>query len=75
MRIFVALLVACLQIAHGNGQNGNTLRYVQAIWRHGDRAPLEKPYPSDKYGEIRVIFNIKCFTAQMNPIGREDGDN
>ncbi|KAE9556041.1 hypothetical protein FO519_000787 [Halicephalobus sp. NKZ332] len=27
------------------------LVYVQAIWRHGDRAPDKLPYPSDKYTE------------------------
>lgn len=27
------------------------LVYVQAIWRHGDRAPNHLPYPNDKYNE------------------------
>ncbi|KAK6051889.1 histidine acid phosphatase [Cooperia oncophora] len=27
------------------------LVYVQAIWRHGDRAPLKLPYPKDPYTE------------------------
>jgi hypothetical protein len=31
------------------------IRYVQAIWRHGDRAPKKKPYEGDIYG----IFNGK----------------
>ncbi|PIO77543.1 histidine acid phosphatase [Teladorsagia circumcincta] len=27
------------------------LVFVQAVWRHGDRAPLELPYPKDPYTE------------------------
>ncbi|CAB3396564.1 unnamed protein product [Caenorhabditis bovis] len=27
------------------------LVFVQALWRHGDRAPLQFPYPNDKYTE------------------------
>ncbi|CAD5212329.1 unnamed protein product [Bursaphelenchus okinawaensis] len=27
------------------------LRFVQTIWRHGDRAPSQLPYPLDKYNE------------------------
>ncbi|KAI6184675.1 Testicular acid phosphatase-like protein [Aphelenchoides bicaudatus] len=27
------------------------LAFVQAVWRHGDRAPLGLPYPNDRYGE------------------------
>ncbi|KAM3721544.1 Testicular acid phosphatase [Dirofilaria immitis] len=27
------------------------LIYVQAIWRHGDRAPNKLPYPNDEYNE------------------------
>ncbi|VDO59831.1 unnamed protein product [Haemonchus placei] len=27
------------------------LVFVQAIWRHGDRAPLKLPYPNDAYTE------------------------
>ncbi|VDM63163.1 unnamed protein product [Angiostrongylus costaricensis] len=27
------------------------LVFVQAIWRHGDRAPLSLPYPNDPYNE------------------------
>lgn len=27
------------------------LVYVQAIWRHGDRAPTHLPYPNDEYNE------------------------
>uniref|UniRef100_A0AC34GXS3 Acid phosphatase n=1 Tax=Panagrolaimus sp. ES5 TaxID=591445 RepID=A0AC34GXS3_9BILA len=27
------------------------LRFVQAIWRHGDRAPGKLPYPNDQYNE------------------------
>ncbi|KAI1711468.1 histidine phosphatase superfamily (branch 2) domain-containing protein [Ditylenchus destructor] len=34
----------------GPGSNGGRkLKYVQAIWRHGDRAPKKKAYSSDKY--------------------------
>jgi prostatic aicd phosphatase len=27
------------------------LQFVQAVWRHGDRAPSDLPYPNDKYDE------------------------
>ena len=27
------------------------LKFVQAIWRHGDRAPSNKPYPNDPNDE------------------------
>ena len=33
-------------------QSERRLRYVQAIWRHGDRAPKKKPYGADIYGKI-----------------------
>lgn len=36
--------------------SSSTLRYVHAIWRHGDRAPLEKPYPGDMHGWKTFIF-------------------
>ena len=26
------------------------LRFVQAIWRHGDRSPTKLPYPNDPNG-------------------------
>lgn len=28
-----------------------SLVYVTAVWRHGDRAPNELPYPNDKYDQ------------------------
>uniref|UniRef100_A0AC34RII0 Acid phosphatase n=1 Tax=Panagrolaimus sp. JU765 TaxID=591449 RepID=A0AC34RII0_9BILA len=31
--------------------NAKELRFVQAIWRHGDRAPSKHPYPYDPYDE------------------------
>ncbi|CAI4223880.1 unnamed protein product [Auanema sp. JU1783] len=27
------------------------LEFVQSVWRHGDRAPIEQPYPTDRYTE------------------------
>lgn len=27
------------------------LKFVQAIWRHGDRSPTKLPYPNDPYTE------------------------
>lgn len=31
--------------------NNNKLLFVHALWRHGDRAPLYKPYPEDRNDE------------------------
>lgn len=31
--------------------HGKDLVYVQTIWRHGDRAPEQLPYPNDQYVE------------------------
>ncbi|CAJ0603750.1 unnamed protein product [Cylicocyclus nassatus] len=50
------------------------LAFVQAIWRHGDRAPLSHPYPNDPYDESawqrgwQQLTNIGI--AQLNELGR-----
>ncbi|CAJ0603752.1 unnamed protein product [Cylicocyclus nassatus] len=50
------------------------LAFVQAIWRHGDRAPKKHPYPNDPYNESawprgwQQLTNIGI--AQMNELGR-----
>lgn len=31
--------------------NGKQLKLVQAVWRHGDRAPKVKSYKNDPYDE------------------------
>jgi hypothetical protein len=35
---------------NNNGGKTTTLRLVQAVWRHGDRAPVRKPFPGDLHG-------------------------
>ncbi|KAK5971858.1 hypothetical protein GCK32_021582 [Trichostrongylus colubriformis] len=50
------------------------LVFVQAIWRHGDRAPLKLPYPKDPYTESAwqrgwgQLTNIGM--QQLNELGR-----
>uniref|UniRef100_A0AC34GA05 Uncharacterized protein n=1 Tax=Panagrolaimus sp. ES5 TaxID=591445 RepID=A0AC34GA05_9BILA len=34
-----------------NVAENRELRFVQAIWRHGDRSPTKLPYPNDIYDE------------------------
>ncbi|KAJ1350063.1 hypothetical protein KIN20_005771, partial [Parelaphostrongylus tenuis] len=49
------------------------LVFVQAIWRHGDRAPQSLPYPNDPYNETAwqrgwsQLTNIGM--EQMNELG------
>ncbi|VDK68845.1 unnamed protein product [Litomosoides sigmodontis] len=51
----IILLAACaivIEAVSAQGEaNGEELVYVQAIWRHGDRAPTHLPYPNDEYNE------------------------
>lgn len=46
----LCFLLLALDISAQQGAE-KKLRYVQAIWRHGDRAPKKKPYEADIYGE------------------------
>lgn len=46
---FSAALIFLTIFAHKT--TSDKLVYVQAIWRHGDRAPDELPYPEDPYDE------------------------
>ncbi|KJH40063.1 hypothetical protein DICVIV_14022 [Dictyocaulus viviparus] len=49
------------------------LVFVQAIWRHGDRAPTSLPYPKDPYDEIVWPRGFKQLTnegiRQMHELG------
>ncbi|KAK6106706.1 Histidine phosphatase (branch 2) family protein [Brugia pahangi] len=51
----VILLWKCattlIGIVSAQGEFHKELIYVQAIWRHGDRAPKQLPYPNDNYNE------------------------
>lgn len=44
-RFFLLMFAFCMFC------NAKELRFVQAIWRHGDRAPSKHPYPYDPYDE------------------------
>ncbi|KAK0399872.1 hypothetical protein QR680_003252 [Steinernema hermaphroditum] len=44
------------------------LKYVQAIWRHGDRAPSKLPYPKDIYDEA----NWPRGWGQLTNVGMEE---
>lgn len=44
----ISLVLFLLLSSHSLAKD---LVYVQAIWRHGDRAPEELPYPKDPYTE------------------------
>ncbi|RCN47924.1 histidine acid phosphatase [Ancylostoma caninum] len=50
------------------------LVFVQAIWRHGDRAPLSLPYPKDPYTESAWQRGWQQLTNlgmnQLNELGR-----
>ncbi|KAK6023941.1 histidine acid phosphatase, partial [Ostertagia ostertagi] len=50
------------------------LVFVQAIWRHGDRAPLKLPYPKDPYTEAAWQRGWAQLTNvgmnQLNELGR-----
>lgn len=45
------LLLYLFLIISANELTTQDLIYVQAIWRHGDRAPDYLPYPNDAYNE------------------------
>ncbi|KAJ1357804.1 hypothetical protein KIN20_016040 [Parelaphostrongylus tenuis] len=51
------------------------LVFVQAIWRHGDRAPRSLPYPKDPYGEAawqrgwNQLTNVGFFPILILPLG------
>ncbi|KHJ95030.1 histidine acid phosphatase [Oesophagostomum dentatum] len=41
-----SFLLCCIPV-----KTDKELVFVQAVWRHGDRAPLGYPYPEDPYNE------------------------
>uniref|UniRef100_A0A914QQU6 acid phosphatase n=1 Tax=Panagrolaimus davidi TaxID=227884 RepID=A0A914QQU6_9BILA len=45
------LLILLLISLNLNFNESRELRFVQAIWRHGDRSPTKLPYPNDIYDE------------------------
>ncbi|VDM45010.1 unnamed protein product [Toxocara canis] len=45
------LIGSLLQIIYGVNAANEGLIFVQAVWRHGDRAPSKLPYPNDPHGE------------------------
>ncbi|KAI6224006.1 Testicular acid phosphatase-like protein [Aphelenchoides besseyi] len=47
MRSFIIILSLCVSVTLAEPK----LKFVQAIWRHGARAPGSLPYPNDKNGE------------------------
>ncbi|VDK17437.1 unnamed protein product [Anisakis simplex] len=49
LQVFLLLFTAAFQLTAVECLR--ELVYVQAIWRHGDRAPTKYPYPNDKYTE------------------------
>ncbi|KAI6238634.1 Testicular acid phosphatase-like protein [Aphelenchoides fujianensis] len=53
MRTLALLLLTAGLAAAGPTPTGKRLVFVQAIWRHGDRAPGGLPYPHDANGEER----------------------
>ncbi|VDN95388.1 unnamed protein product [Brugia pahangi] len=67
----VILLWKCattlIGIVSAQGEFHKELIYVQAIWRHGDRAPKQLPYPNDNYNETAwprgwgQVTNVRIF--------------
>ena len=55
--IIIIIIFPTLINATLTSNNKRELKYVHAIWRHGDRAPKRKPYEDDIYG----VFLIKNF--------------
>uniref|UniRef100_A0A0M3IHL5 Lysosomal acid phosphatase n=1 Tax=Ascaris lumbricoides TaxID=6252 RepID=A0A0M3IHL5_ASCLU len=50
--LILPLFLSLMYILSGvDGANDGTLIFVQAIWRHGDRAPSKLPYPNDPHNE------------------------
>ncbi|OZC08952.1 hypothetical protein X798_04039 [Onchocerca flexuosa] len=47
----IILLWICVILIESAEESDEELVYVQAIWRHGDRAPNKLPYPNDAYNE------------------------
>lgn len=45
--LFNCPLSNALTVRITGGEVEEYLIYVQAVWRHGDRAPHQLPYPSD----------------------------
>ncbi|KAI1732964.1 histidine phosphatase superfamily (branch 2) domain-containing protein [Ditylenchus destructor] len=68
---WVLLLFSCLSSI---AECEKKLKFVHALWRHGDRAPSKKPYPLDPYDERywprgwNQLTNLGM--RQMNELGK-----
>ncbi|KAL3998045.1 Histidine phosphatase (branch 2) family protein [Acanthocheilonema viteae] len=49
--ILLPICAILIETINAQKESDEELVYVQAIWRHGDRAPNHLPYPNDKYKE------------------------
>ncbi|CAG9535974.1 unnamed protein product [Cercopithifilaria johnstoni] len=49
--ILIPICAIVIEAINAQRESDKELVYVQAIWRHGDRAPNHLPYPNDKYNE------------------------
>lgn len=58
------LTIFCLCFLCKSTSSERKLRFVQAIWRHGDRAPSKKPYPNDLNDEWLVSAAVKQETDE-----------
>jgi hypothetical protein len=47
-RLFLCIALLVIDVPP---EAAGDLKFVQAIWRHGDRAPGGLPYPKDQYNE------------------------
>lgn len=66
----ITLLWTCailIEVINAHEKSDEELVYVQAIWRHGDRAPNKLPYPNDEYNETAwprgwgQLTNVRMF--------------
>ncbi|KAL6737298.1 hypothetical protein Aduo_010953 [Ancylostoma duodenale] len=71
--VLLLQLTTCLSLLISTDA-ARELVFVQAIWRHGDRAPLSLPYPKDPYTESAWQRGWQQLTnlgmTQLNELGR-----